>query len=136
MSECFVDVEDEPTAVARESIVDADVDALLEFPSVAYAGIWEGASPGDMVKIRKSIGQCDPCSHSVATFDVLSEFHLAFDEVLVAVASLIVASHAVVRAHFCKLRPRGVAVVEHAMKLASQHSTFPQASVGGECGLC
>ena len=131
VSKRFVQVEDEACAAAfGEADIEAEVDARFELPAVSDAGVGQEVTPLELLPTAEGFGESDPGHCSVAPLDVLSEFQLRLDEVLVTVASFIVSAHSVIPAHFAEQCPRCVAAVEHAVEVVGKDAAFPDFLVG------
>ena len=71
----------------------------------------------------------------MAFVDVLPQLNLGLNEVLVAIPALVIATHAVVVAHFCHEAPGRVAVVEERVILRREHAAAPYLFVAAQGNL-
>ena len=129
--ERLIDVEDEARAVAAEAVVEAHVHTFLKLPAIAYAGVGQDATEAQAAIIGEYLGGAQPHHQAVAVPDVLAQLHLSVDNVLVAVASLVVAAHAIAGPHIGEHGPRHAAHRLPRVELAGKDGATPGAAVGG-----
>ena len=109
-----------------EPVVEPHVDSVFELPAVAYPVVGQGVAPFESRERRKHVAGSYPHDDAVAPPDVLPQFQLGFEEVLVAVTSFVVSPHTGRSAQRGEHIPRYVAIVELAVQVEGKNRPFPQ----------
>ena len=123
--ESFIYVEYEPVLSLSESVVQSHVNPFFEFPTVTYAEIRQGMGKFEIIEIAEYVPGSGPYHDAVAPPYVLAQLDLRFHEVFIAVASFVIASHAVRSAEIGHHGPGHVAVVELRVAVDGYHASFP-----------
>lgn len=130
ISESLVDIEYKATLSGfAESIVEAYVYVLLEFPAVAQSVVGQNVAHAHLRELRKYGSGSSPKHDTVASPYMLAQLYLCLNFVFVAIAALVVASHLVAVAkqrHHC---PRWIAKVEQRAEVGSKGCSLPQGYV-------
>ena len=120
-SKRFIDVEEEARLPAfSHTVVEADVDVLLKFPAIADAPVGQDVAQTQRTEFGKHRSGSDPCHESVAAVDMLPQFGLRLELVVVAIPPAVVAAHGVRVAQESHVVPLERTELQHADSLQGQ----------------
>ena len=124
-SEGFVEIHEEAARLAAETVVEADVDPLLQLPAEADAVVGERLAPVEAVEAREDVARAAPHRAADAPPDALAQFDLESNHIVVHIAALIVAAQAPHAARTRQHRPGRARGVELSVEIGGQNASVP-----------
>ena len=112
-----------------EAVVESHVDILLELPAVAHTHVRQYVLQLYLAELREDGSGTSPEHNTVALPHMLTQLHLRLYLMVVAIASLVVATHRVAIAELREHRPLHIAEVELRTEVGSKRGTLPQMRV-------
>ena len=108
-----------------ESVIHSDIDPFFEFPPQAYAVVGEGVPPFELFERGKYVTRTAPYDTADTSPDILPEFDLEGNHIVVVVLSFVVAAHTSRSTQLCFHRPRSVRRIEFAVQFGGYDTAFP-----------
>ena len=108
-----------------ESVIYSDIDPFFEFPPQAYAVVGEGVPPFELFERGKYVTRTAPYDTADTSPDILPEFDLEGNHIVVVVLSFVVAAHTLRTTQAGFHQPGCARGIEFAVQLGGYDTAFP-----------
>jgi hypothetical protein len=110
--------------VLAESVIYSDIDPFFEFPPQAYAVVGEGVPPFELFERGKYVTRTAPYDTADTSPDILPEFDLEGNHIVVVVLSFVVAAHTLRTTQAGFHQPGCARGIEFAVQLGGYDTAF------------